>query len=679
MVSLFLSNEELGKKNDDHKPTAIPPIRAPQWNASARVLPRKLVFKRVAIALALGVFVFFFVKNIPTDYPIRDHRRPVYDTGGPGGRPRPGGLGIPKSMPQFRPNPKIPPLRPKIPDPAFGPRSAPDGGYDGPLTFPHLAVSLQAIYETRGTWDVNKNVLFAASSLQSAAALLPMACQMGSELRSYVHFALMGSSDMGIEELRAVNGIDDSCQIIFHDARLDHSSSSTQTRLETGASHALFHIHAYMHPQAMLVGASIAEEGYFLDAISKKARALGIPLLQLPEGSPKRLAWMTKLDSSSLASWNKISIDILIQAPPGASGNLIRLLKSLSAADFSGGPTPHLTIELPHVVDPPTAQFLESFQWPPAGAYNPTRVRQLTLRHRIPRSSLTEEESSIRFLESFWPSDPHYSHVLVLSPHVELSPKFYHYLKYSVLEYMNSAVAVIQEWDSRLLGISLDLPSTHLNASEPFTPPSRKVSQDAIKPPPAEADDPTPFLWQAPNSNAVLYTGLKWVELHDFVSRILALQHGTTQPPPFFPHKVVSKRYPSWLEHALELSRARGYWTLYPSSKTARNLAVAHHELYKAPEEYESEVDNKADGVGEAMLATGPLLESLPNNGNLLPFNEMPLLSWDGRVTEVGEMNEDAAEYTRAFRQAVGGCEKLDAVELAPGKSVKDLFCSRDD
>ncbi|KAK3323504.1 hypothetical protein B0T19DRAFT_450275 [Cercophora scortea] len=678
MVSLFLSNEELGKKNDDHKPTAIPPIRAPQWTPSARgLLPRKIV-KRVAIALVLGISVFFFVTNIPNDYPIRDHRRPVYETDGPGGRGRPGGLRIPKSMPQFKPSPKLPPLRPKVPNDAG---SAQDRGYDGPLTFPHLAVSLQAIYETRGTWDVNKNVLFAASSLQSAAALLPMACQMGSELRSYVHFALMGRSDMGIEELRAVNGIDDSCQIIFHDARLDHSSSSTQPRLETGASHALFHIHAYMHPQAILVDTSTAEEGYFLDAISKKARALGIPVLQLPEGAPKRLAWMTKLDSASLASWNKMSIDILIQAPPGASGNLIRLLKSLSAADFSGGPTPHLTIELPHAVDPPTAKFLENFQWPPARAYNPTRVRQLILRHRIPRSSLTEEESSIRFLESFWPPDPRHSHVLVLSPHVELSPKFYHYLKYCVLEYINSAVAVIQEWDSRLLGISLDLPSTHLNASEPFTPPSRKVSKDAINPPPApETDDPTSFLWQAPNSNAVLYTGLKWVELHDFVSRILTVQHSTTtQSPPFFAQKTVSKRYPSWLEHALELSRARGYWTLYPSSKTARNLAVVHRELYKAPEEYESEIDNQADDVGEAMLATGPLLESLPNNGNLLPFNEMPLLSWDGRVTEVGEMNEDAAEYTRAFRTAVGGCEKLDAKELAPGRSVKDLFCSRDD
>jgi hypothetical protein len=126
-----------------------------------------------------------------------------------------------------------------------------------------------------------------------------------------------------------------------------------------------------------------------------------------------------------LTAWNKVSIDILIQVAPKASGSLIRLLKSLSAADFTACSLPHLTIELPPQVDAPTSKFLETFQWPPAGAYNPTHSRQLTLRHRIPRSGLTVEESSARFIESFWPNNPLHS-VLVLSPQAELSPRFFH-------------------------------------------------------------------------------------------------------------------------------------------------------------------------------------------------------------------------------------------------------------
>lgn len=126
------------------------------------------------------------------------------------------------------------------------------------------------------------------------------------------------------------------------------------------------------------------------------------------------------------AAWHKVNIEILIQAAPGTSGTLARLLKSLASADFSAFAVPHLTIELPPKVDDATSAFLKTFQWPPARIYNPTQAKQLTLRHRIPRSSVTEEESSTRFLESFWPANPRFSHVLVLSPQAELSSQFFH-------------------------------------------------------------------------------------------------------------------------------------------------------------------------------------------------------------------------------------------------------------
>ncbi|KAK0629821.1 hypothetical protein B0T17DRAFT_487064 [Bombardia bombarda] len=687
MVSLFLSNEELGKKDDDHKPTKLPPIRAPQWNA-ARVPPRKTL-KRLAIALAVAVFLYIFIKNIPNDLPIRDRRRPVYYTG----QSDEGDLAaVPKHKPQAaKPNPHSP-GGPKggSGGSAAAERVPPSSGYNGAVRLPHLAVSLQAIYGTRGSWNANKNVMFAASSLKSAAALLPMACQMGTELRSYVHFALMGGSEISLDDLRTANGIDDSCEVIFHDARPDHPAASTDRRLGYSAERALYHINTYMHPQAVFADGSRTEDYFFLDALRSAAPPLQLSLIELPEGAPSRLGWMTKLDSASLAAWNKVSIDILIHAPPGGSGSLIRLLKSLSAADFTACAIPHLTIELPHKLDPPTAQFLETFRWPPADAYNPTHVQQLTLRHRIPRTSLTEEESSVRFLESFWPADPRHSHILVLSPQAELSPRFFHYLKYSVLEYLHSSAAVLQEWDSRLMGISLDLPSTLLDASEPFKAPSlRKNADPRSRPAGRLATEPSPFLWQAPNSNAVLYMGQKWIELHGLVSKVLELQHTTSQQlSPFFSKKLVSKRYPSWLEHALRLSRARGYWTLYPSQRTASNLAAVHIDLYRAPEEYAQEEEQQVArdispaAVAEMALAakSPPLLDSLPAGGNLMSFDDMPLLLWDGRsAVKLQDLDAEAADYAAEFRRAVGGCEALGPDELVPRRgSVRDLFCSRE-
>ncbi|KAK4214826.1 hypothetical protein QBC37DRAFT_141170 [Rhypophila decipiens] len=671
--SLFLSNEELGKKDDDHKPTTLPPIRSSHWNA-ARAPPRKSV-KRLLVAFAVGAAIYLFIKNIPTDVGIHDRRRPVYTP-----HNLDDDLRKPQPMPKLKPiEPVQPPKKPaKTKSPADD--TAADSPYNGPVVFPNLAVSLQAIYSTRGGYVDNKNVLFAASSLKSAAALLPLACEMGAELTSYVHFALMSKSEIIVDELLNVNGIDDSCKIIFHDARPNLSASSTATRLKTGVVRAIFHINSYMHPQVVLIDGSETEESYFLDAMRAQSSEIPFNLIELPNNGLKRLNWISKLDSSALSAWNKVSIDILIHAPPDGAGNLIRLLKSLSAADYTACAIPHLTIELPNKVDPHTENFLENFQWPPAGIRNPTAARQLTLRHRITRSSMTEEESSVRLLESFWPVDPRYSHVLVLSPQAQLSPRFFHYLKYSVLQYSLSGTAAYQEWDSRLLGISLDLPPTYLNGSTTFSPPA-PVKKDTVEPSSPRSESSTPFLWQAPNSNAVLYMGQKWIELHDFVSRLLYMQHNpaTAPPPTFFSDKSVSKRYPSWLEHVLKLSRARGYWTVYPSKFMAKSLAVVHNELSSSPEEYKSEeLPRRPADVTENSLASGPLLDSLPDTDFIPAFNDMPLLLWDGTDTTLDILDDEAAKYTARFRDAVGGCDVLDPDELLPiPKSTRDLFCSK--
>lgn len=181
-----------------------------------------------------------------------------------------------------------------------------------------------------------------------------------------------------------------------------------------------------MHPQAIIIDGSNAEENYLMAGMRTHAKTSQTTLIELPRRGAQRLAWLTKLDSASLSSWNRITIDILIHAYPGASGSLIRLLKSLSGADFGGGSVPHVTIELPQKIDPPTVQFLESFHWPPAGFADASGTKQLSLRHRIPKHGISEEESSVRFLESFWPTHPQNSHVLVLSPQTELAPDFFH-------------------------------------------------------------------------------------------------------------------------------------------------------------------------------------------------------------------------------------------------------------
>lgn len=436
-----------------------------------------------------------------------------------------------------------------------------------------------------------------------------------------------------------------------------------------------------MHPQAIIVDSSGAEDPLLLRSLHKQANKMeiGQAVVELPGHAVDRLSWISKLDSQSLSHWNKFSVDILVHAHAGASGSLIRLLKSLQTADYTASAVPHLTIELPEEIDPPTAQFLKTFHWPPRRASNPAIANQLTLRHRITRRGDTKEESSVRFLEGFWPLDTGLSHVLVLSPQVELSPHYYHYLKMALLEYRYSGPAIYQAWDKRVFSLSLDLPSKTLDGSATFVPPKKQAgSPDGPELGAPSSSHSSSFLWQAPNSNAALFLGERWAELHGFVSQLLEAQHGFQSTPALLAEKSVSKDYPSWLEHALRLCRARGYMTIYPGADLATNLATTHGELYQKPEEYENEKSSSKHGdEDEVILRHGAFLDGLPNGEGLPRFNEMTLLSWDDNRISLEDLNKESIKYAAGFRRTVGGCRTGQAA--APDPGAKDLYCVGDD
>jgi hypothetical protein len=157
-------------------------------------------------------------------------------------------------------------------------------------------------------------------------------------------------------------------------------------------------------------------------------------------------------------------------------------------------------------------------------------------------------------------------------------------------------MANVEDWNSKMLGISFAAPSTLLDNSQPLTVPQ----------PNGEAGWKGAFLWEAPNSDAMLISGEKWVELHGFVTQILDKQHASSQSPALLAHKEISKKYPSWLEYILQLSRLRGYYTVYPGPETASVVMGVHNDLPELPEEYDGDHPKKelhgarGDGGGQA-------------------------------------------------------------------------------
>ncbi|KIN00305.1 hypothetical protein OIDMADRAFT_199656 [Oidiodendron maius Zn] len=632
---LFPGDEELGKRDDDHRPRGKSSLGIARRMHQVLYAPHRRTVRRVALAIIAVTALYYFFRNMPTD--LQNPRlRPHYDRSGiqspTGSSPkaaRPVNQGSTSSSERESPTEQE------------------QHYFNGPIKFYELAASLQLASRRPDQEMPSKNVLFAAASLKSASVLLPIACEMSIRGMNQVHFALLGRDDISMDILKSVNGITKECKITYHGM------------------------------PATFIDVSGEEDLYLLTGLKDRAKSLGRTIIELPENAEQSLMWTTLLDSASLNAWNKVSINMLVHAPLSSSGSLIRLLESLKNADFFSSAPPKLTIELPHDIDESTSRYLESFRWPPNSGHNAGNL--LTLHHRIPQHGLTAEENSIRFLEAFWPADPESSHVLILSPQVELSPLFYHYLKYTMLEYKYSASN--KDTHQNLLSISLDLPSTYINDTTEFEPPSPVGSKEA---------DTTQFLWQAPNSKAALYFGDKWVELHDFIAHTLKSQH--TLPTPTLNEKLVSKSYPSWLEHILKLSRARGYWTLYPNFKDADAIATIHNELYQLPEEYSHDPEIAipdssslltADPAHplkhtEAPLISKSLLNALPSSGDLPRMIDLPLLGWDGERIKVAEIEEKAATYSRIFRQEVGGCEVAAAEKKRIGLTAGDLFCLED-
>jgi hypothetical protein len=264
-------------------------------------------------------------------------------------------------------------------------------------------------------------------------------------------------------------------------------------------------------------------------------------------------------------------------------------------------------------------------------------------------------------------------------------------LKYALLEYRFSIYG--SKDDSDLLGISLDLPSALLDDKTHYSRP--RVKYDDPEEDLLGLYEMTPFLWQSPNSNAALYFGDKWIELHDFVSNQLQIW------PKRNPEKRVSKTFPAWMEYALDLIQARGYTMLYPGFNSDGSMATIHTDLYKPVEEFSEDAANTdylptsddpdapftADPVAyrasrhqpEVPLITQSLLSILPFEGDLPEMNNMPILLPDGKLVNESTLQASSAAFAKDLRRDLGRCADTARMKKRKKLSTGDLFCFEDE
>lgn len=192
----FTGDKELGKKDDDHRPgvgAALPSSWAPRQSMPA------FRRRRYFYALLVILFIYLFIKNIPSDIGPNSQRGDIRVP-----LRRPSSQSVASALPSG-----VPPHPDK-------PSDAEKYYFSGPIKFYKLAMSLHSVAGLAGHNGANKNVLFAASSLRSASEILPLACEMATWKRNDVHFALMGRDDLEVAEIMRLNGLSTECEIHWH-------------------------------------------------------------------------------------------------------------------------------------------------------------------------------------------------------------------------------------------------------------------------------------------------------------------------------------------------------------------------------------------------------------------------------------------------------------------------------
>ena len=224
---LFANDAELGKKDDDHRPSRSlnSPLPSLSW-AAKKPLPRVRRRRIVALTILL-IGLYFFFKNMPTDLlPVSqryDRRTPGQLVSGLHYEVQQS-LGSTVDDEPVETPPEGPPPKLDTKDEAKV-----NHNYDGFVKFIPLMPSLQAYSRKMGYSSYNRNVLFLAANLKSASRVIPFACEMSRWNRNIVHFAYMGRDDVTMMELQRINGAGKECEVHWHGTRIEHVHLSTST------------------------------------------------------------------------------------------------------------------------------------------------------------------------------------------------------------------------------------------------------------------------------------------------------------------------------------------------------------------------------------------------------------------------------------------------------------------
>jgi hypothetical protein len=152
---LFPGDEELGKRDDDHRPGTKRPLGMAWQQRQVLYGLHRRTIRRIALAIVALLALYFFFRNMPTD--LQNPRpRPHYDHSASHRPPMSGSKASPSVNQDSMPS-----------NGRKGHTEQSPHNFNGPIKFYELATTLRAAKRYRGSDVVNRNVVRLSDSFLS--------------------------------------------------------------------------------------------------------------------------------------------------------------------------------------------------------------------------------------------------------------------------------------------------------------------------------------------------------------------------------------------------------------------------------------------------------------------------------------------------------------------------------
>ncbi|GAA95930.1 uncharacterized protein L969DRAFT_42203 [Mixia osmundae IAM 14324] len=345
--------------------------------------------------------------------------------------------------------------------------------------------------------------------------------------------------------------------------------------------------------------------------------------IEIPQSDIAHVDWLAALPLDAIRSWNvpKIDISVITRDRPDS---LLRLMKSVEAAHFLGDRV-NIGLNLEQNADFDTHKLVAQLEWPHG---------TLNIRHRVVVGGLIPA-----IVESWYPRNND-TYGVFLEDDVEVSPQFYAWLKFTILQYRYDASTKVEA--ARLFGVSLYQQKNVELRNEG----RRAFDAHALF---ADLGLPAtrPYLSQVPCSWGAVYFPEQWKEFHHFLS--LRFNESSLDITDLIVPDIKSNRWArSWKKYFIELVYLRGYTMLYPNyadfvSFSTNHLEVGDHVKAEASTvETEQQKRRKIMFEVPLMQMTDSLLD-LPDERRLPKWSALPVIDFWGTLTTESDIVERGA------------------------------------